>query len=99
MIASFSVKTFSRVYTRFYKSSTFKGELLLQFKTLGSDKPTIAFSSSSNFYSTDFEKSIIVFNSFIKMFWKEVKLRAASFSVSLRGLLGVCATPSDICPK
>ena len=99
MIASFSVKTFSRVDTGFCKSLTFKEELLLQFDTLGSDKPIIAFSSSSNFLSTDFEKSLIVSNSFIKVFWKEVKLCTASFSVSLRGLLEVCATPNDICSQ
>ena len=99
MTASYSIKTFSRVDICFFKSSTFKEELSLQFEILGSDKPIIAFSSSSNFCSTDFEKSTIVFNSFIKMFWKEVKLCAASFSVSLGGLLEVCATPSDICPK
>ena len=92
MIASFEIKSFSRVDTRFFKSSTVKEELPLQFETFGSDKPMIAFSSSSNFLSTDFVKSLIASNSFMKKFWKEVELRVVSFSVGLRGLLGVCGT-------
>ena len=46
----------------------------------------------SNFFSTDLEKPLIPSNSFIKIFWKEVKL----CGVSLRGLLGVCAISSDM---
>ena len=45
MIASFPIKSFSRVDTRLLKSSTVKEELSLQFETLGSDKPIIAFSN------------------------------------------------------
>ena len=92
MTASYSIKTFSRVDICFFKSSTFKEELSLQFEILSSDKPIIAFSSSSNFFSTDLEKPLIPSNSFIKIFWKEVKL----CGVSLRGLLGVCAISSDM---
>ena len=92
MTASSSIKTFSRVDICFFKSSTVKEELSLQFEILGSDKPIIAFSSSSNFLSTDFEKPLIPSKSFIKIFWKEVKL----CGVSLRGLLGVCAISSDM---
>ena len=55
----------------------------------------IALSSSSKFLSTDFVKSSIASNSFMKIFWKEVKLCVVSFSVGLRGLLGVCGTSND----
>ena len=95
MIASFSIKSFSRFHTRFFKSSTVKEDLSLQFEAFGSDKPMIAFSSSSNFLSTDFAKSLIASNSFWKIFWKEVKLCVVSFSVDLRGLLGVSGTSND----
>ena len=95
MIASFSIKRFSSTDTWFFKSSTVKEELSLQFQTFGIDKPMIAFSSSSNFLSTDFVKSLIASNSFMKIFWKEVKLCVVSFSVGLRGLLGVCGTSND----
>ena len=95
MIASFLIKSFSRVDTRFFESSTVKEDLPLQFETFGSDKPMIAFSSSSNFLSTDFVKSLIASNSFMKKFWKEVELCVVSFSVGLRGLSGACATSND----
>ena len=95
MIASFSILSISRVHTRFFKFSTVKEELSLQFETFGSDKPMIAFSSSSNFFSTDFVKSLIASNSFMKIFSREVKLYVVSFSVDLRGLLGVCGTSND----
>ena len=91
LFASFSNKSFSRVDTRFFESSAVKEELSLQFETFGSDKPMIAFSSSSNFLSTNFVKSLIASNSFMKIFWKEVKL-----CVGLRGLLGVCGTSNDM---
>ena len=95
MIASFSIKSFSKVDTRFFKSLTVKEELSLQFETFSSNKPITAFSSYSIFLSTDFVKSLIASNSFIKIFWKEVKLCVVSFSVVLRCLLGVCGTSND----
>ena len=96
MIAYFSIKSCTRVDTRFFKSSTVKEELSLQFETFGSDKPMIAFSGSSNFLSAHFVKSLIASNSFMKIFRKEVKLFLVSFSVGLRGLLGVCGTSNDM---
>ena len=95
MIAYFSIKSFSRVDTRFFKSSTVTEELSVQFETFGSDKPLIAFSSSSKFLSTDFVKSLIASNSFMKIFWKEVELCLVLCSVGLRGLLVVCGTSND----
>ena len=95
MIASFSIKSFSTVDTRFFKSSTVKEELSVQFETFVSDKSLIAFSSSSNFLSTDFVKSLIACNSFMKIFWKEAELWLVSCSVGLRGLLRVCGTSND----
>ena len=95
MIASFSIKSFSTVDTRFFKSSTVKEELSVQFETFVSDKSLIAFSSSSNFLSTDFVKSLIACNFFMKIFWKEAELWLVSCSVGLRGLLRVCGTSND----
>ena len=95
MIASFSIKRFSSIDTCFFKISTVEEELSMQFQTFLTDKPMIAFASSSDFLSTGFVKSLITSNSFMKIFWKEVNLCVVPCSVGLRGLLGVCGTSSD----
>ena len=69
----------------FFKKSTVKKELLLQFDTLSSDKPMTAFSSSSNFLSIYFVKPLIASNSFMKMFLEEVKSCLVYFSVGWWG--------------
>ena len=62
MIASFSIKSFTRVDNRFFKSLTVKEELSLQFETFGSDKPMIAF---SKFFKLPFNWFYKIFN----LFW------------------------------
>ena len=74
MIASFSITRFSSIDTCFFKISTAEEELSLQFQTFRTDKPMIAFSSSSNFLSTDFVKSLITSNSFMKISKLEISI-------------------------
>ena len=96
MFAPFSIKSFSRADTWFLKISTVTEVLSLKFQTFGFDKPMTTFSSFSNFVSTDYVKSFISANYFVKIFCKEVKLSVVSFSIGLRGVLVVCGTFSDM---
>ena len=92
----FNQKLFDSWYSVLLKVQLLRISSQLQFENFGSDKSMIAFSSSSNVLSTDFVKSMIASNFFMKILWKEVKLCAVPFSVGLRDLLGVCGTSSDM---
>ena len=81
--------SFSRGDSGFFEISTVKEEISLQFETLNSDKLMIVSLSYSNFLST-------ASNSFMKMFWKKVKLCVVSLPVGLTGLLGVSGTSNDM---
>ena len=62
MIASFQSKAFRELILGSLKVQLLKKSSHCNFETFVSDKPMIAFSSSSNFLSTDFVKSLIASN-------------------------------------